>query len=223
MAPESPARGRRPSGGLPAKPSARPIAAAAVSPGRPPRTPAPRTGQLDDDVFDIIVRQKNELAAENERLRAEPASFQLAWQEERAAHQRDVASSSVALAQAQVQAEEGEERRAEAEAERQAAASEVDALRSELSRAREELSFRTREHDEERRTLQRQVARTRAEKGALCEEFTAKLEALVHGTGLGIGGGGSGVSDAPMASALLDSLGEAGAGYEELSVFTGVS
>ncbi len=163
-----------------------------------------------------MVRQKQALEAEIEKLKREAASssFKLAWEEERAAHQRHVASSATTLAQAEERARLLREELEGVKAERDDSVGEAARCRDDARRLSDEMAFRAREAEGQVRALQRQVSHLRAEKGALCEEFGSKLEALVRGTGIDAGLGDAGVAS------LREAIGDDGGAYEELSVFT---
>ena len=161
--------------------------------------------RLERDAVDILMRQKKELEAECERLRREvdraAESFKLAWQSEREAHQHDLEGAALA---------------------RKAAEEEARALRESVSAARDALDRRSATAQAEVEEL----AQLRAEKGELCEDFTAKLAAITgHGmppvagadgsvaTASKSGGVGGG---APLLPAKL-------AGYEGLSIYSDAS
>ena len=145
---------------------------------------------LQSDSVEILLKQKGALEAELAKLRrwrsSVGASFKLAWSQEREAHQRDVDR----LTRAQVAADsrasdleralEGE--RAAREKAGASARAEAERLRAECAAARGKLEAARRDADEAVDALRAQLARARAEKGALCDEFVRKLEGLgAHG------------------------------------------
>ena len=190
--------------------------------------------RLERDAVDILMRQKKELEAECERLRREvdraAESFKLAWQSERAAHQHDLEGAALARKAAE---EEARALRESVSAARDAldrrsatAQAEVEELRAAVERSQPQNERMRREGSGQLRALQRQVAQLRAEKGELCEDFTAKLAAITgHGmppvagadgsatTASSSGGAGGGT---PLLPAKL-------AGYEGLSIYSDAS
>ena len=142
--------------------------------------------RLEADSVDILVRHKRELEEEVERLRGEceraAGSFKLAWQEERAAHQRDLESAAAARALAAEEVRKLSESLATAqrslEEQREAHGREVAQLREALELGRRQLETARTEGHAQMRSLQRQLARVRAEKGELCEEFSTKLRQM---------------------------------------------
>lgn len=190
--------------------------------------------RLERDAVDILMRQKKELETECDRLRREvdraAESFKLAWQSERAAHQHDLEGAALARKAAE---EETRALRESVSAARDAldrrsatAQAEVEELRAAVERSRAQNERMRREGSGQLRALQRQVAQLRAEKGELCEDFTAKLAAITgHGmppvagadgsatTASSSGGAGGGT---PLLPAKL-------AGYEGLSIYSDAS
>ena len=102
-------------------------------------------------------------------------SFKLAWMEERKAHQKDAeaAAAAAALAAKETAAEVSAAKAAQARAEAAVASNErqLIALREEAEASRRA----TEEMNAQLKSAQRQLARARAEKGALCEEFSQRL------------------------------------------------
>ena len=169
------------------------------------RTSSPRSGgviignqsaakaRLDLDSIDILTRQKTSLEKECERLRREvdraSQSFKMAWLEERAAHQRDLEEAE----KSRVLAEEAERKyrdelrstRSALDDLRKTSTSEIEALRRDAQCTRTELescksndAAWRRSSEEQIRSLETQLAKAHAERGALFRQFSAKLAAL---------------------------------------------
>ena len=122
-------------------------------------------------------------------------SFKMAWQEERRCHQETVEKfgAEKALLRKETTSEVAKARAAQARAEAAAATSarQLAALRTEHETLRQEHEAMQGEGQAHVRTLQRDLARLRAEKGALCEEFTQRLTNLGY---VGTGGGSAGAA-----------------------------
>ena len=111
-------------------------------------------------------------------------SFKLAWHEERTAHQRDLDESAAARRAADEETRQLSASLQAAQAalkeQRHAAHAEATRLRDACEHANQRLEDVRRRGNSQLRSLQSQLARVRAEKGALCEEFTAKLERVMQ-------------------------------------------
>jgi hypothetical protein len=194
--------------------------------------------RLERDAVELLMRQKQELEDECERLRLEVEkkadTFKVAWQEERAAHQRDVEASAAARTRADDEGQRMVEELRAAQDELQRLASSSDAeiarLRKALDATRAAKSSQAREAQDQAKALQRQLARLRAEKGELCEEFSSKLAAITQATrpdlrcssgALSIVGtcSSDGGSSSSGGGAIVAANG-LGSGYEGLSVFS---
>ena len=96
--------------------------------------------RLEHDTVELLMRQKQELEAECDRLRTEvekkAESFKLAWQEERSAHQRDTEASAAARVRADEEGQRMAEELRVAREELQRLASSSD---SEIARVRKAL------------------------------------------------------------------------------------
>ena len=166
--------------------------------------------RLEADAVEVLTRQKAELEVECDRLAAEvdrkAESFKLAWQEERAAHQRDLEASAVARRAADDETRRLSESLHAAQTalqeQKHAAHVETARLRDACERAHEHLEDVRRRGNSQLRSLKNQLARVRAEKGALCEEFAAKLEHLTHQRAPSTSGHASG--GAPSSAAVVD-------------------
>ena len=163
-------------------------------------------GRLEADAVEILTRKTRELEDECERLRTEceraAGSFKLAWQAERTAHQRDLEGAAAAKALA-----DDAQRRLNSElsaaletqqSEMQTRDAQIDELRTANAAGARKLAAERAEAQGQLRSLHRQLARVRADKGALCEEFTSKLLALSTSSNSSNSSGGL---DAPMAHA----------------------
>ena len=147
--------------------------------------------RLEEASVDILARRNRELEEEVERLRLEcdraGESFKMAWQEERRCHQMTVEKYGAerALLRKETAHEVAQAKAAQARAEASAATStrQLAALRTEHERLSQEHEATTAEGQAQLRGLQRELARARAEKGALCEEFTQRLTALARTQG----------------------------------------
>ena len=138
--------------------------------------------KMEADAVEILVKRTRELEDECERLRKEceraAGSFKLAWQEERAAHQRDLEAHAAAKA---LEDEATRKLTAELKAAKDAIASNerrIDELSEAAALASSRLASERSDTQGQLRSMQRQLAKARAEKGALCEEFSSKLAAL---------------------------------------------
>ena len=208
--------------------------------------------RLEAASVDILTRRNRELEEEVEKLRVECEraghSFKLAWMEERKQHLQDSEASAATNALAKKEAAEqvAAAKAAQAKAESAAAASERQLAdqRDELERARRGVDEARYEARTQVHSLQKQLARARAEKGALCEEFSQRLQSLgaleasgyMGGASAGAGGAGSaggaggaelslarclgGTSSSDDAHAGGDGGGGALSGYEALSAFS---
>ena len=175
-------------------------------------TLASARGRLERDSVELLSRQKKELEDECERLRGEVTkaaeSFKLAWQTERAAHQHDLETAAVARNAAIEEAHSLREsvRAARDALDRATAASQAEAaqLREAVDRSRAQLEKTRREGGGQLRSLQRQLAQLRAQKGELCEEFAAKLAAIT--------GGQEGQTGGPLGNSGCSCTAELGSG-----------
>lgn len=196
--------------------------------------------------MEALWRHNAKLQAELDRLNewrtTASDSFKLAWQEERSAHQRLSEQAATEKATAEVLtrqlAAELEGARARLEQQSTASEREVARLREELALARRHHAALKEQSGAQLRSLQRELAHVRAEKGALCEEFSQKLDAFSKGslslsrTALPPPAASDGMatevdtkddeatpSELPPEANLLERF-EANSGYAQLSIFS---
>ena len=224
-----------------------PALAAALASPSPKKKPRGRPGspvrlaRAEADSVTALVKENKKLAAELRQLHqwreAVGGSFKLAWQHERAAHQRDINGVTLDLGAA---AERSRQLERDLEVERlqhqqraAAAEGEVERLRAALQRAHQQRQRHQQHTAQQLHGLERQLAQARADKAALCEEFVEKLRRLEDPTlppppGAAAAGAAAAASS-PAAAADTATGGAAGellslqehADYSQLSIFRG--
>jgi len=198
--------GRRPSKRPPSPLAASSALALPPSPAAsssPATTQQERRARLEEQSIEALIRQKAKLQAQLDKLEewrsSVGGSFQLAWQEERAAHQRDMNTMTRELTASQERTRqlqhELEQERALRQHNQLVARQELDRSQAETAAAKHARETLKKNGGEQLKALQRQLAQARREKAALCDEFVEKLERLGKaggGGGGGAGGGGGG-------------------------------
>ena len=143
--------------------------------------------ELESVSVEVLLKQKARLQAELDKLERWRASvgssFQVAWQEERAAHQRDLNEMTRELGAAQDRARrlqlELEQERSGRAAQHLAAKHAIARAQADTLAARKSREALKRNGGEQLKALQRQLARLRAEKAALQHELADKPPRLV--------------------------------------------
>ena len=143
--------------------------------------------QLESVSVEVLLKQKDRLQAELDKLERWRASvgssFQVAWQEERAAHQRDLNEMTRELGAAQDRARrlqlELEQERSGRAAQHLAAKHAIARAQADTLAARKSREALKRNGGEQLKALQRQLTRLRAEKAALQHELADKPPRLV--------------------------------------------
>ena len=182
--------------------------------------------QLESVSVEVLLKQKARLQAELDKLERWRASvgssFQVAWQEERAAHQRDLNEMTRELGAAQDRARrlqlELEQERSGRAAQHLAAKHAIARAQADTLAARKSREALKRNGGEQLKALQRQLTRLRAEKAALQHELADKPPRLAgpvseQGGATPPGGVISGGDE------LLQRAAASCASYHQLSIF----
>lgn len=151
-----------------------------------PAVPKPPKARPKTESVEVLLKQRSKLASELKRLQkwreTVNDSFKIAWQEERAAHQRDLELStrtqSAAESRARALEHELSAERALREQHSASDGQEIARLKAEVQTIRHNMREMRRHGSLQLESLRRHVTRVRAEKGELCEEFAQKLRLL---------------------------------------------
>ena len=199
----------------PARPSTPPDAVRRLPPDAEQRKRAQQ--QLESVSVEVLLKQKGRLQAELDKLEhwraSVGSSFQVAWQEERAAHQRDLNEITRDLGASQDLARrlqlELERERSERATQHLAAKHAIARAQADTLAARKSRESLKQNGGEQLKAMQRQLARLRAEKAALQHELAEKPVRHVAMPAVAAQGGDE----------LLQRAAASCASYHQLSIF----
>ena len=180
--------------------------------------------QLESVSVEVLLKQKGRLQAELDKLEhwrtSVGSSFQVAWQEERAAHQRDLNEMTRDLGASQDRARrlqlELEQERSGRAAQHLAAKHAIERARSDTLAARKSREALKQNGGEQLKALQRQLTRLRVEKAGLQHELADKP---VGGATPNQAAAQGGAQGGTQGHEMLQRAAASCASYHQLSIF----
>jgi hypothetical protein len=183
--------------------------------------------QLESVSVEVLLKQKGRLQAELDKLEhwraSVGSSFQVAWQEERAAHQRDLNEMTRDLGAAQDRARrlqlELEQERSGRAAQHLAAKHAIARAQADTLAARKSREALKQNGGEQLKALQRQLARLRAEKAALQHELADKPVGPMAAAHVGAAPVVATLQGGAQGDEMMQRAAASCASYHQLSIF----
>ena len=183
--------------------------------------------QLESVSVEVLLKQKGRLQAELDKLEhwraSVGSSFQVAWQEERAAHQRDLNEMTRDLGAAQDRARrlqlELEQERSGRAAQHLAAKHAIARAQADTLAARKSREALKQNGGEQLKALQRQLARLRVEKAALQHELADKPVGPMAAAHLGASPAVAALQGGAQGDEMMQRAAASCASYHQLSIF----